>query len=369
MRKVKVYVKPKSGDSFTIVGCNMLELVVEGAALLRVEKKDGMDLRPRKVPMPRELEQIGNYAFRGLDGLKEVAFHDMSYKMGAGVFADCCDLETAAFAGDMEKVPMETFSGCRKLRSVDLPERVKRINMDAFKNCLSLKRITFPGSLETIEAYGFWGCRALESVVLQESLVELGDDCFASCTGLKSVFLPDSLRSIGSCAFMNCSGLEEVTVPKGVRELPLGVFANCGNLRRIVLPETLEAIHPYALYQCGQLEYVEHPDVERFRSALEHTPFWRKKEPDSVGKQQFPMELLNQISGPVSGAMLSAMGYSWFETDREYRFFLTEEPGTVEVRCRYQDGTGSNESVTECWLADGRLEPVVKEPPTERRSR
>lgn len=219
--------------------------------------------------------------------------------------------------------------------------------MEAFKNCSALKEIAFPESLEVIELYAFWGCRSLEEISLPKSVTELGDDCFASCTNLKKAELPDSLKSIGFCAFMNCISLEEIVIPAGVTELPLGVFAGCKKLRRVVLPETVESIHPYAFYRCKKLEQVEHPAVERFANALEHTPFWRIKNPDAPVKKQLPMELLNIISGPVSGAMLSAMGYHWFEVDREYRIVLTGEPGVFEVCSRYPSG--------ETFLNDRRL--------------
>lgn len=364
MQKVKVSANPSAeGDYITAKVTYMPEFWSDGQTLTGVQREHGtgeraMVKKPVAITMPDGIHTIDHNAFRTWGSLQSICFQHTPYQMGSGVFSDCTALESVTFAEGMEKIPLDTFSGCNKLRSVHLPSTIKRINMDAFKNCYGLKEITFPISLETIELYAFWGCRALEEIRFPESVTELGDDCFASCTGLKKVYLPDSLQSIGSCTFMNCISLEEIVIPSGITKLPLGVFAGCRNLKRVVLPDTLEYVDPYAFYKCDKLEQVEHPAVERFANALEHTPFWRNLHPDAPYQPQVPMELLNKIAGEVSGAMLSAMGYHWFEVDREYRIFLTDQPGVIEVHSRYQEVPQTGEFFNDCWLMSEQLEPL-----------
>lgn len=340
MHKVRITAKAKETENHIVVSLSQPpQLILEGTVLTDYWVDSAACETPGRTAavIPPEADMVQNWAFRGWPCLEHVRFGKKPLRLGAGVFADCTSLETAVLAEGTDRIPLSAFHRCSSLRQVILPDTVTRINMNAFKNCAALKNLDFPTSLEVIELSAFWGCRNLEEVRLPDSLKELGDDAFGNCTGLRKAELPESLEEIGICAFLNCVSLEEIVIPAGVKRLPLGVFAGCKSLRRVVLPGTLEFVSRYAFYRCDNLEIVEHPAPEQIAPALWNTPFWRQRHPEERPEKRLPMELLNQISGEISGCMLSAMGYHGFDLDRNYRFFTTEYPGVIEVRSRYRE--------------------------------
>ena len=318
MGKMSITAKPKYTKNYiTLDAARAPDFCMEDQLLTNVrsaepDAAERKRIGPMPVPMPENMDAVENGAFCCLDSLRGVFWNHVPYRLGANVFSGCTGLETAILAEGTEKVPLGTFSDCTKLRLIRLPRSVGRINMDAFKNCVALKSITLPPELEVIEVSAFWGCRSLEEIDLPDSVTELGSEAFANCTNIKKVKLPASLKDIGACAFQNCTSLESVVIPEGVKSLPMGVFAGCRNLKHIVLPDALEYISPYAFYRCDALD----------------DPSLRRKGP------QFPMELLHRFAGEVPGSMLTAMGYVWFDVDRKYQFFLSDEPGIIEVHAR-----------------------------------
>ena len=361
MTRVKITEKPRQQDDYIAVKSEKTpQLLLDGTVLRGVsdEKEVGRTEALTRVEIPTQVDMIDNYAFSGWNLLQHVCFGKTPFRLGGGVFSNCLSLKTAVLAEGTDRVSMGTFSGCASLQKVTLPDTVIRINMDAFKNCTALETVVFPQMLETIEMTAFWGCRSLTELCLPDGLKELGDDAFGSCTGLKQVYLPDSLQEIGSCAFQNCTALEEIVIPEGVKRLPLGVFAGCKNLRRVVLPRSMEDVSVYAFYRCDNLEAVEHPNPDKYKEALRDTPFWQKYCPGAPGKSRLPMELLNRISGEISGCMLSAMGYHWFDIDRKYRIFLTDRPGVIEVHSRYTEEKTPGQWYNDYFLMTEDLEPI-----------
>lgn len=368
MKRVRITAKPRQKDDYiAITSAKAPRLILDGTVLrgFSYEKEAGRSKALTEVEIPAWVDIIENYAFRGLDLLQHVCFGKTPFKLGGGVFSNCLSLKTAVLAEGTDRVSMGTFSGCTSLQKVTLPGTITRINMEAFKNCTALEAVVFPQGLETIEMAAFRGCRSLTELWLPDGLKELWDDAFGNCTGLKQVHLPDSLQEIGAFAFQNCAALEEIVIPEGVKRLPQGVFAGCKNLRRVVLPQSLERASAYAFYKCDSLETVEHPDPGKFEKALQDTPFWQKGHPGAPGKSRLPMELLEHIAGEISGNMLSAMGYHWFETEREYRIFLTDQPGVVEVHSRYADEKIPSQWHDDCFLMTEDLEPISEVQPAK----
>lgn len=365
MEKKTVNARVKYEENHITVNLKALpELIMEEDAItgfefpweaLRSNEKE----TKRALMIPQHVNRIENDAFRGWYGVEHVRFDRKPIHLGTGVFADCRALRTAALAEGTKVIPMDSFSGCHKLRQVNLPDSVTRISRCGFKNCTALEEVVLPRSLEILEDAAFWGCRALGKIRLPEGTKTLGEDAFGSCTSLRQVFLPESLETIGSCAFQNCTRLEEIILPPGIKTLPAGVFAGCRNLRRVVLPDSLETVSNYVFYGCENLEEVEHPEVEKFAKGLTGTPFLRKAKPWEPAGKQLPMALLNNFAGEISGIQLCAMGYHWFDIDRDYRFFLTENRNIIEVCCRYSDPTKPEGYANERILMTPDLEPIA----------
>ena len=136
----------------------------------------------------------------------------------------------------------------------------------------------------------------------------------------------------------------------------VSVFAGCKNLKRVVIPDGIRHISPYAFYGCDRLEEVLIANPEDFAPALRHTPYWKKRHPGYKCDPQVPMALLQFYAGDVSGVVLAAMGYPWFDMDGVYQIYLTEHPDVYHVRTRYPSKEGM--TYYDYWLLDRNLEPI-----------
>ncbi|MBP3684823.1 MAG: leucine-rich repeat domain-containing protein [Oscillospiraceae bacterium] len=363
MKKVTVSARPKYPRNHLVFRavCQPVLRVEQGVCkglLFPTDDWNVGTLRQHTTVLPGTARELALDAFRGLKTLEHVCFDKRPVELSAGAFAGCTGLKSVQLGKGIVSIPLEAFAGCRSLRHLVLPDTLGRINMDAFKNCEALESVRLPASLELIESFAFWGCRSLEEIRLPEGLRELGENVFGSCTALRRAYLPDSLESIGDFTFQNCTNLEEVILPKELRQIPMGTFAGCRSLRRIVLPEKVEYISPYAFWNCTALETVEHPQVEKFAQALAGTPAGKKLSPVPGIRRVLPLELVNQVSGAVSGFMLSAMGYAWFDIDKQYRFLPTKKLEIIEVQSRYPDKTVPGGFGNDLLLMSPDLEPI-----------
>ena len=99
------------------------------------------------------------------------------------------------------------FRGCEGLTLVNIPNSVTSIGDWAFADCRDLTRMTIPNSVTFIGNMAFHCCSSLTSVTIGNSVTSIGNFAFGGCIGLRSVTIPNSVTSIGNAAFSDCSGL------------------------------------------------------------------------------------------------------------------------------------------------------------------
>ena len=69
------------------------------------------------------------------------------------------------------------FSGCTGLKQIRIPNSVKSIGKFAFKGCTDLKEITIPNSVKSIGTWAFKGCTDLKEVTIPNS-ARIAHDAF-----------------------------------------------------------------------------------------------------------------------------------------------------------------------------------------------
>ncbi len=102
------------------------------------------------------------------------------------------------------------FKGINGISSVTLPSSITHIGEESFYNCSGLTSITIPNSVNTIAHQAFSGCSGLTSVTLSTSLTAIGRSVFNGCKKLTSITIPNNITFIGENAFAGCNSLKTV---------------------------------------------------------------------------------------------------------------------------------------------------------------
>ena len=209
----------------------------------------------RKVVIPEEVTEIGDYAFY-------CHFNLVSVTIPKGV----------------KKIGKKAFFGCG-LTSIIIPNGVTEIGAYAFEACTSLKSVVIPDSVNRIGNYAFLACTSLKSVIIPDSVTEIGDYAFRSCTRLTNVVIPNTVSKIGSFPFYHCKihelhskpinitnglciegkkllycsdrSLTTIIIPDGISEIGEKAFARL-NLRKVTIPNSVTKIGNKAFFECAR---------------------------------------------------------------------------------------------------------------------
>lgn len=182
--------------------------------------------------IPNTITEIGEEAFCGCIGVKEMVIPESCVIIGKGAFAQMTGLEDITFPSDLEELPSRALVGC-KIKNVNLPQNLKSIGGSAFSACYDLETIVLPDSLEVIGERAFNSCTALKSIKLPTHFKEIGEEAFAK-SGIEFVEFPNSLETIGRNAFNQCESLIGVRINENLNNIGTSVFGSCIRLAEII---------------------------------------------------------------------------------------------------------------------------------------
>ena len=250
------------------------------------------------VKLNSGLTEVGNYAFNGCSGLKQLTLSGVDV-IGIGAFGGCIALETLNLNG-VTTVGSSAFQDCDGLKEVVIPGTVETIENSMFRDCGGLERVTVENGVQSIVMNAFLSCGKLNDIVIADSVTEIDSNAFlhtayynnednwdsdvlyigkhlikardtlsgsysvkegtiyiarhsfSGCMNLTGVSMPDSLIKIDGYAFNKCSGLTSVSLGNGVKYIGECAFAESG-IREIRIPDSVETIDSYAFQQCTQL--------------------------------------------------------------------------------------------------------------------
>ncbi|MCH5165124.1 MAG: leucine-rich repeat protein [Clostridiales bacterium] len=274
------------------------------------------------ITIHSNVTSIGDEAFMGCTGLKEVIIEDGDRELtiGAGAFEGCTNLTKITMANRIKVISDRMFYNNSKLAEFDMPDYVTSIGENAFYNTV-INEITIPATVyelgyrafynakklvtvtfenapevegdgeeedesivyaDTLEvkenanylAETFSSCSALTTVTLPTRLTSIGNSMFVSCTSLKSIYINNTVTYIGSKAFSGCTALTTVefqeggsktlelaaAVPNTTPTTATGIFSGCTLLSSINLPNRIEYIPAYMFYNCRSLASITIPN-------------------------------------------------------------------------------------------------------------
>ncbi len=283
---LKDVVLPKS---VTTVSDNAFNVYVEG-----IESKTNVDFTACS-----ELAYIGDYAFHGCGGIKELSLPMTVTSVGEYAFAATGAYDSfmtkaaaateekdrfwitgdsiliaayvpegqtvvkvpdgvkmiagAAFCGwDIAYIPEDTsmlsFSGLSKynlsykVTGIELPDTLEVIGDSAFYRMLSLKSIVLPDSLRVIGMHAFSYCDALTSITGGGNIEEIQNYAFRYCTKIPAFSFSVNTKKIGTNVFAGCSSLEHVYLPEGLSNPGTELFnSECTSLKTVSMDPSARA--------------------------------------------------------------------------------------------------------------------------------
>ena len=188
---------------------------------------------------------LGAYAFYGLENLRSVKLPKAINALGAYMFYKCSNLENVEIPSTVKSIGTSSFYQCSKLENIILPEMLENIGSSAFYYCTSLSSIIIPNGVKTIKGGGNYN-----------------DGAFSCCSGLTSITLPNRLEEIERNAFYGCSKLKEIKMPPTVKKIGQNGFRGNSSLEKVHIPSSMVSIGDYAFYDCNNITAVYTYTVE-----------------------------------------------------------------------------------------------------------
>ena len=100
---------------------------------------------------------------------------------------------------ELEKIGEWAFRECNNLKQISLPENIEEIPSGCFYKS-GLEEIVVPRKVKKIGGYYFFGgafqgCENLQNIIFDQGseLTEIGDRAFLECRNLRSICLPYKL--------------------------------------------------------------------------------------------------------------------------------------------------------------------------------
>ena len=143
--------------------------------------------------------------------------------VGDNAFANCLQLVSVTFSGNIDSIGVEAFAHCWRLVSVTFSGNVGSIGDYAFVNCTALETVTFSGNVDSIWNHAFYRCHALENVTFSGNVGSIGDLAFQHCTALTTIYVPastteDTIDMIRKA--LEIGGLKDVQIERREPEQP-----------------------------------------------------------------------------------------------------------------------------------------------------
>ena len=188
--------------------------------------------------IPKSVESIGNYAFRGCSSLTFITLPEGVTSIGEDAFSSCSSLTSITLPASVTSIGDFAFFDCRCLYKVINNSNLSlSIGSSSNGRVAYYAKVIYKGSeLTTVDDFQFYTSDDIHSlvnyignekeIVLTDSYnggnYKIGDYAFSGFSSLTSITLPGSVTSIGNYAFYNSTALKKFIIEDGSTTLLLG---------------------------------------------------------------------------------------------------------------------------------------------------
>ena len=260
------------------MGIKVSPYIIVDGVLLSANQNLGLQTTDGVVTLPERVEEIGEGAFSGVEGLKELVIPGTVKVIQKNAFSYNTEIEKVTMQYGVESIGENAFNSCSSLKEIIMPDSVISMGVEAFRSCTNLTTVQLSNNLTKLNNLVFDNCTNLTTINIPSNLTNIADEVFHSCTKLDNINIPASVTSISSNTFSGCTSLynliidernatyevedgiiytkdnstlimlapmaeeETVTIREGVKRLENGSLSMCTSMTTLNLPSSLEYI-------------------------------------------------------------------------------------------------------------------------------
>ena len=227
----------------TELGIQVSPYLIEDGVLLSANANLGLQTENGVVTLPERVTEIGQGAFSGVTGLKEVIIPGTVKVIDRDAFSYNTEIEKITIEDGVLSIGENAFRHCASLKEVVMPDSVISIGSEAFRSCTNLTTVQLSNNLTGLTSWQFSGCSNLTTINIPTNLTNIGDNAFSSCYKLDNITIPASCTSITASAFLSCNNLYNLTIDKANQyyEVEDGIIYRKDNSTLIMLAPMAEA--------------------------------------------------------------------------------------------------------------------------------
>lgn len=216
----------------TELGIEVSPYLIDNGVLLSANANLGLQTENGVVTLQERVTEIGQGAFSGVTGLKEVII-----------------------PGTVKVIQNDAFSNNTEIEKVTIEDGVLSIGNRAFEYCSNLTEITIPDSVLSIEGAAFYGCSKLDNIQIPASVTLISSSSFERCTSLYNLTIDEAneiYEAEGGIIYTKDNSTlimlapmaerETVTIREGIKRLNNGSLSMCTSMTTLNLPSSLEHI-------------------------------------------------------------------------------------------------------------------------------
>ena len=202
------------------MGIKVSPYIIVDGVLLSANQNLALQTTDGVVTLPERVTEIGQGAFSGVEGLKEIIIPGTVKVIQADAFSYNAEIEKVTIMDGVESIGDYAFYGCEKIKEIDMPDSIVSIGHDAFRECINLSSIKLSDNVKEIKTQTFYGTENLKEIELPSNLEYIGGNVFAY-SGITNINIPETVMFIEASALSDCDYLYNVTVDENNKYLKI----------------------------------------------------------------------------------------------------------------------------------------------------